>query len=77
MSKPGYPYDNRCVESFFASIKKESILRKEYDQMSTLSKDLFYENAADGLKNSSKGGMGLKMASYNGFLGFCLKSLLP
>ena len=42
MSKPGYPYDNSCMESFFASMKKEYILRKEYDQMSSLSKDLFY-----------------------------------
>ena len=42
MSKPGYPYDNSCMESFFATMKKEYILRKEYDQMSSLSRDLFY-----------------------------------
>jgi transposase InsO family protein len=24
MSKPGCPYDNSCVESFFASLKKRS-----------------------------------------------------
>ena len=33
MSKPGYTYDNSCMESFFASMKKEYILRKEYDGM--------------------------------------------
>ena len=42
MSKPGYPYDNSCMESFFASMKKQYILRKEYEQMSSLSKDIFY-----------------------------------
>ena len=41
MSKPGYPYDNSCVESFFASMKKEYILRKEYDGMSVLSRNCF------------------------------------
>ena len=42
MSKPGYPYDNSCVESFFASMKKEYIVRKEYDGMSALSRNIFY-----------------------------------
>ena len=42
MSKPGHPYDNSCVESFFASMKKEYILRKEYDGMSALSRNIFY-----------------------------------
>ena len=42
MSKPGYPYDNSCMESFFASMKKEYILRKEYEQMSSLRQDIFY-----------------------------------
>lgn len=42
MSKPGYPYDNSCVESFFASMKKEYILRREYGEMSSLRADLFY-----------------------------------
>ena len=37
-----YPYDNSCVESFFASMKKEYILRKEYDGMSALSRNIFY-----------------------------------
>ena len=31
MRKPGGPYDNSCVESFFASLKKEKIYRKKYD----------------------------------------------
>ena len=30
MSRPGCPYDNSCVESFFATLKKERIYRKEY-----------------------------------------------
>ena len=42
MSKPGYPYDNSCVESFFASMKKEYTLRREYGEMSSLRADLFY-----------------------------------
>ena len=42
MSKPGYPYDDSCVESFFASMKKEYIVRKEYDGMSALSRNIFY-----------------------------------
>ncbi len=41
MSKPGYPYDNSCMESFFASMKKEYILRKEYDGMTSLRKEIF------------------------------------
>ncbi len=42
MSKPGYPYDNSCVESFFASMKKEYIPRTEYDEMSALSRNILY-----------------------------------
>ena len=42
MSKPGYPYDNSCVESFFASMKKEYILKKEYDGKRALSRNIFY-----------------------------------
>ncbi len=42
MSRPGYPYDNSFMESFFADMKKEYIFRKEYDQMPSLSEDLFY-----------------------------------
>lgn len=36
------PSNNSCVESFFTSIKKEYILRKEYDAMSKLSRSIFY-----------------------------------
>ena len=42
MSKPGYPYDNSYVESFFASMKKEYIRRREYGEVSSLRADLFY-----------------------------------
>ena len=42
MSKPGYPYDNSCVESFFVSMKKEYILSKEYDGKRALSRNIFY-----------------------------------
>lgn len=42
MRKPGYPYDNSCMGSFFASMKKEYILRKGYDQMLALSQDILY-----------------------------------
>jgi transposase InsO family protein len=41
MSKPGCPYDNSCVESFFASLKKECIYRKEYKHIDEVKKDLF------------------------------------
>jgi len=41
MSKPGCPYDNSCVESFFASLKKECIYRKEYMHINEVEKDLF------------------------------------
>ena len=42
MSKPGHPDDNSCAESFFASMKKENILRRAYGEMSSLRADLFY-----------------------------------
>ncbi len=41
MSKPGCPYDNSCVESFFASLKKEKIYRKKYDTMEEVKRDVF------------------------------------
>lgn len=41
MSKAGCPYDNSCVESFFASLKKECIYRKEYMHIDEVKKDLF------------------------------------
>lgn len=41
MSRPGCPYDNSCVESFFATLKKERIYRREYDTMDDVRGDLF------------------------------------
>lgn len=38
MSRPGCPYDNACVESFFASLKKEKIYRKKYETMEEVKK---------------------------------------
>jgi len=42
MSRPGCPYDNSCVESFFASLKKEKIYRREYDTIKEVRKDIFW-----------------------------------
>ena len=42
MSRPGCPYDNSCVESFFASLKKEKIYRREYATMEEVKKDVFW-----------------------------------
>ena len=42
MSKAGCPYDNSCVESFFASLKKEKIYRREYDTIEKVKKDVFW-----------------------------------
>lgn len=41
MSRPGCPYDNSCVESFFATLKKERIYRKKYDTMDDVRSDMF------------------------------------
>lgn len=41
MSRPGCPYDNSCMESFFATLKKERIYRREYDTMKDVERDLF------------------------------------
>ena len=41
MSKPGCPYDNAPVESFFSTAKRECICRKEYVTMDEVKKDLF------------------------------------
>lgn len=41
MSRPGCPYDNSCVESFFATLKKERIYRREYDTIDDVRRDLF------------------------------------
>ena len=42
MSKPGCPYDNSCVESFFASLKKEKIYRRKYDTIEEVKRDVFW-----------------------------------
>jgi len=42
MSRPGCPYDNSCVESFFASLKKEKIYRREYSTIEDVKKDVFW-----------------------------------
>lgn len=42
MSRPGCPYDNSCVESFFASLKKEKIYRRKYDTMEEVKRDIFW-----------------------------------
>ena len=41
MSRPGCPYDNSCVESFFATLKKERIYRRDYVTESELRRDMF------------------------------------
>ena len=41
MSRPGCPYDNACVESFFSTAKRECIYRKEYVTMEEAKADLF------------------------------------
>lgn len=41
MSRPGCPYDNSCAESFFATLKKERIYRRNYDTMEAVRQDMF------------------------------------
>jgi len=41
MSKPGCPYDNAPVESFFSTAKRECIYRKEYGTIDEVRKDLY------------------------------------
>ena len=41
MSKPGCPYDNASMESFFATLKKERIYRREYVTMEEVKADMF------------------------------------
>ena len=36
------PYDNSCMESFFASQKKEYFYRREYATIDDVRRDLFY-----------------------------------
>lgn len=41
MSRPACPYDNSCVESFFATLKKEQIYKRKYDTMEEVRRDMF------------------------------------
>ncbi len=41
MSRSGCPYDNSCVEGFFASLKKQCIYKRKYNTMKEVEKDLF------------------------------------
>lgn len=41
MSRPGCPYDNSCAESFFATLKKECIYRKNYSTIEDIKRDMF------------------------------------
>ena len=41
MSAPGCPYDNSCMESFFAILKKELIYRKKYATIDDVKTDVF------------------------------------
>lgn len=41
MSRGGCPYDNSCMESFFACLKKECIYRRSYENPSEVENDLF------------------------------------
>ncbi|MCR5694719.1 MAG: IS3 family transposase [Clostridia bacterium] len=40
-SRGGCPYDNACVESFFATAKKELIFRKQYDKLEDVEADIY------------------------------------
>ena len=42
MSKAGYPYVGSPMESFFASLKKDYLYRREYAAIQDVEKDLFY-----------------------------------
>ena len=41
MSTPGCPYDNSCVESFFATLKKELTFRRKYATIEDVKTDLY------------------------------------
>ena len=41
MSAPGCPYDNSCVESFFATLKKELTFRKKSGTIEVVKTDLY------------------------------------
>jgi Transposase and inactivated derivatives len=41
MSRSGCPYDNACLESFFSTAKRESLLRKEFVSVEEVKRELF------------------------------------
>lgn len=41
MSRSGCPYDNSCVEGFFATLKKECMHKKDFITMDEVEQDLF------------------------------------
>ena len=41
MSAPGCPYDNSCVESFFAGMKKECLNRRQYATIEDVKQEVF------------------------------------
>lgn len=41
MNRPGCPYDNSCMESFFATLKKERVYRRNYGTMEEVRQDMF------------------------------------
>jgi len=41
MSRQGCPYDNSCMDSFFATLKKECIYRRQYVTMEEVRRDIF------------------------------------
>ena len=41
MSRSGCPYDNACLESFFSTAKRESLLRKEFVSLEEVKRELF------------------------------------
>lgn len=40
-SRKGCPYDNACIESFHATLKKEEVYRTRYDSFETARTALF------------------------------------
>ena len=41
MSAPGCPYDNACMESFFASFKKELVYRRDFKDLEDVREAVF------------------------------------
>ena len=41
MSAPGCPYDNACMERFFASLKKEQIYRRDFEDLEDVREAVF------------------------------------